>query len=54
MSEPKEAEAALEKDSLDEAFSAGVGHVVPSLQPQKPKDPRSRHKYNLVSRILFL
>ena len=54
MSDPKEAEAASEQDSLDQEFYGGVSHVVVPPQPPKPKDPRSKSKYNLVSRLLFL
>ena len=51
MSDLKEAEAALEEDSQDQAFS---NHVVALPKAPQPKDPRSKHKYNLVYRILFL
>ena len=52
MSDLKGEGEALLEDSLDQDFSNPV--VALSCKPPRPKDPRSKSKYNFVSRILFL
>ena len=52
MSEEKEKEKELEAD--EESFEEKVEHVSPpTAEASRPKDPRSKAKYNVFSRLLF-
>ena len=51
MSEGKseEKEKEVDRDSFDEKAE----YVPPAAEPLRPKDPRSKAKYNIFSRLLL-